>query len=634
MAMPLNEGDSATMPVDEEPAPAPAPTISEILAAAVATGGGGAASSNSLMVTAPEEDEYDDDDALSTGSATAVPKEKGAIVKRPWTDEEDQRLSQLVAEHGPRRWPVLAVQMPGREGKQCRERWFNFLRPSVDKSAWTEEEDELIMQLVQVEHASRTPFLLGPRPPARPVVPPIPRCPRPRPARPPAPRPRPRAQARPPRPPFPRLNRRPFAPAAVDGHQVVGDGEVAAGAHGQLDQEPLELEDARDPPPPGEAAAEGGCGAAAPAASRPPAHPDARGRPPPPPLHKLIPPPSLPRPRHLRQPAPRDGEHAVAQARPGHLRRRRRHLRRRVRVGRPAERCRRARGGALGGGRGAGTGKRRAAAKGASAAARDALVADARGAPPVLAYPPGSSGDAIAAAAAAAAAATAAAAAAAIGAHPRSLAAPVARRPRPGHPLERVIAEDAAKNSSPSGMRAAATLFTSAVMRNAAPCAAAPLSPAPPAPPRRLARPSLTPLRRASQLSEPRLAPPRPRAQVQPVGQRADAAGFAAEGRAGGAGGVVEPGAAGGGVVVDRRAPAVGRQAERALGGGVAPHARRQLRRRRDTTKITRRCTSLPNDTTEVDRPAPFLFPCPPRNRAPSPDRHEVSQPPHERTSD
>ena len=129
------------------------------------------------------------------------------------------------------------------------------------------------------------------------------------------------------------------------------------------------------------------------------------------------------------------------------------------------------------GGRGAGTGKRRAASKGASAAARDALVADARGAPPVLAYPPGSSGDAIAAAAAAAAAATAAAAAAAIGAHPRSLAAPVARRPRPGHPLERVIAEDAAKNSSPSGMRAAATLFTSAVMRNAAPCAAAPLRP-------------------------------------------------------------------------------------------------------------------------------------------------------------
>ena len=140
MAMPLNEGDSATMPVDEEPAPAPAPTISEILAAAVATGGaGGAASSNSLMVTAPEEDEYDDDDALSTGSATAVPRE-GRDRQAP-VDERRTAPLAAVAEHGPRRWPVLAVQMPGREGKQCRERWFNFLRPSVDKSAWTEEED-------------------------------------------------------------------------------------------------------------------------------------------------------------------------------------------------------------------------------------------------------------------------------------------------------------------------------------------------------------------------------------------------------------------------------------------------------------------------------------------------------------
>lgn len=151
MAMPLNEGDSATMPVDEEPAPAPAPTISEILAAAVATGGaGGAASSNSLMVTAPEEDEYDDDDALSTGSATAVPKEKGAIVKRPWTDEEDQRLSQLVAEHGPRRWPVLAVQMPGREGKQCRERWFNHLDPDIKKGDWTPDEDAVLFETQRV----------------------------------------------------------------------------------------------------------------------------------------------------------------------------------------------------------------------------------------------------------------------------------------------------------------------------------------------------------------------------------------------------------------------------------------------------------------------------------------------------
>ena len=106
----------------------------------------------------------------------------------------------------------------------------------------------------------------------------------------------------------------------------------------------------------------------------PPARPPGPARPPPPPLHKLIPPPSLPRPRHLRQPAPRDGEHAVAQARPG-TSAAVAVSRRRVRVGRPAERCRRAAGGALGGG--AAPAEAAGGEQGASAAARD-VVADAR----------------------------------------------------------------------------------------------------------------------------------------------------------------------------------------------------------------------------------------------------------------
>jgi hypothetical protein len=35
----------------------------------------------------------------------------------------------------------------GRAGKQCRERWFNHLDPSIRKTPWTEEEDQLILQL-------------------------------------------------------------------------------------------------------------------------------------------------------------------------------------------------------------------------------------------------------------------------------------------------------------------------------------------------------------------------------------------------------------------------------------------------------------------------------------------------------
>lgn len=32
----------------------------------------------------------------------------------------------------------------GRLGKQCRERWFNHLDPSVKKTEWTSHEDEIL----------------------------------------------------------------------------------------------------------------------------------------------------------------------------------------------------------------------------------------------------------------------------------------------------------------------------------------------------------------------------------------------------------------------------------------------------------------------------------------------------------
>ena len=72
-----------------------------------------------------------------------------SIVKRAWTTEEDQALLQLVQGHGPRPWSQIAKELPGRVGKQCRERWHNHVCPSVSKEEWTDAEDQLIMELVQ-----------------------------------------------------------------------------------------------------------------------------------------------------------------------------------------------------------------------------------------------------------------------------------------------------------------------------------------------------------------------------------------------------------------------------------------------------------------------------------------------------
>jgi hypothetical protein len=70
------------------------------------------------------------------------------LVKGPWSIAEDQALSDLVALHGIKGWSLIASKLPGRIGKQCRERWFNHLDPSIKKDAWSAEDDATIMAAV------------------------------------------------------------------------------------------------------------------------------------------------------------------------------------------------------------------------------------------------------------------------------------------------------------------------------------------------------------------------------------------------------------------------------------------------------------------------------------------------------
>jgi len=71
---------------------------------------------------------------------------KPSLVKGPWTAEEDQKLVRLVNEHGAKKWSLIASHLPGRIGKQCRERWHNHLNPNINKDPWREEEDRKILE--------------------------------------------------------------------------------------------------------------------------------------------------------------------------------------------------------------------------------------------------------------------------------------------------------------------------------------------------------------------------------------------------------------------------------------------------------------------------------------------------------
>lgn len=68
------------------------------------------------------------------------------MIKGPWTEEEDQILINKVDQYGPQNWSQIAQSLPGRIGKQCRERWHNHLNPDIKKNKWTETEDYLIIE--------------------------------------------------------------------------------------------------------------------------------------------------------------------------------------------------------------------------------------------------------------------------------------------------------------------------------------------------------------------------------------------------------------------------------------------------------------------------------------------------------
>jgi len=70
------------------------------------------------------------------------------VRKGPWTPGEDDKLLKMVAKHGmDRNWNAISEALPGRLGKQCRERYVNHLAPGVRKGDWTPQEDSTILRL-------------------------------------------------------------------------------------------------------------------------------------------------------------------------------------------------------------------------------------------------------------------------------------------------------------------------------------------------------------------------------------------------------------------------------------------------------------------------------------------------------
>ncbi|CAM9558382.1 unnamed protein product, partial [Heterosigma akashiwo] len=73
---------------------------------------------------------------------------KPGLHKGPWTKEEDDVVLEMVNKYGAGKvkWSSIAARLPGRIGKQCRERWHNHLDPNIKKGDWTAEEDKVVFE--------------------------------------------------------------------------------------------------------------------------------------------------------------------------------------------------------------------------------------------------------------------------------------------------------------------------------------------------------------------------------------------------------------------------------------------------------------------------------------------------------
>lgn len=79
--------------------------------------------------------------------------DKKRHIRSKFTADEDNILRMLVMKFG-EDWDEIAHHLPGRNRRQCRERYIFYLSPTINHDSWSDEEDQLILKL-QAEWGSK-----------------------------------------------------------------------------------------------------------------------------------------------------------------------------------------------------------------------------------------------------------------------------------------------------------------------------------------------------------------------------------------------------------------------------------------------------------------------------------------------
>jgi hypothetical protein len=67
--------------------------------------------------------------------------------RRFFSGDDDDTLRRLKSDASSLSWSQIAELMPGFSARQLRERWCNYLSPTLKTSSWTEDEDRQLLKL-------------------------------------------------------------------------------------------------------------------------------------------------------------------------------------------------------------------------------------------------------------------------------------------------------------------------------------------------------------------------------------------------------------------------------------------------------------------------------------------------------
>ena len=95
---------------------------------------------------------------INTYNILNIKNNYNSTFRNKFTQEEDNKLKYLVETLKIKKWSEISKHLPGRNTKQCRDRYSNYLSPNLTNQIWSNEEDQLLEKLVN-QHGTKWVYL-------------------------------------------------------------------------------------------------------------------------------------------------------------------------------------------------------------------------------------------------------------------------------------------------------------------------------------------------------------------------------------------------------------------------------------------------------------------------------------------